>query len=98
MIAKFYEVLTSPNNYDKILFQVDTCPTAPASASLCASAGGSDGITFSASGFEGKQKNHNVRCQIYEILTKPYKLLNYSNEGFCRGKGRPFDLAVFLHF
>ena len=58
-------------------------PTAPASACLGASAGGSGCITFPSSGFEGKQKNHtllhllqkNIRCQIYEILTNPYKLL-----------------------
>ena len=51
------------------------CPTAPASASLGASAGGSDGITCSSSGFEGKQKNHILKWTFVAKFMKSWRNL-----------------------
>ena len=39
------------------------------------------------------QRHHLSKALAVSLLKN-----HYSNEGFCRGKGRPFDLAVFCIF
>ena len=79
LIFSLYVSLTHQNTSNKSqsrqIPQVDTCTTAPASASLGASAGGSDGITCSSSGFEGKQKNHILKWTFVAKFMKSWRNL-----------------------